>query len=196
MKKRISLLAFTLALFMSQSTVWARESENTHTVSSYVNLFLEEIQGTKNEESVSSLKESINHLMESIKPEDAKEILAFVEEKIEEGKWDSKEGIEEAIGEGEEKFDAKLTEEQKELIITIAEKIKKLGIDPKTLVKQAEKIYEKYSKDLQQEIEKNGQKIVEDTQSKIKEEINNSLTDYFSDMINSVKSFFKGIFKK
>lgn len=195
MKKRVCLLIFALTLFVSGFSVQAEESKNTSVLNSYVNLFLEEVKGTKKDESASDLKESLSRLMESVKPEDAKKILAFVEEKIEEGSWESEEGIEEAIAEGEEKF-GKLTDEQKSLILSAVEKVKALGIDPEFLVNQAEKIYEKYSQDIQEDITESSQKIAQEAQNKIKEEIDKSLTDYFSDMVNSVKAFFQGIFKK
>lgn len=195
MKKRVCLLVFALTLFMSGFSVQAEESKNTSVLNSYVNLFLEEVKGTKKDESASDLKESLSRLMESVKPEDAKKILAFVEEKIEEGNWENEEGIEEAIAEGEEKF-GKLTQEQRNLILSAVEKIKALGIDPEFLINQAEKIYEKYSQDIQEDITESSQKIAQEAQTKIKEEIDKSLTDYFSDMVNSVKAFFQGIFKK
>ena len=40
-------------------------------------------------------------------------IINFIGEKIEEGKWESEKGVEEAIAEGEKEFGATLTEEQK-----------------------------------------------------------------------------------
>lgn len=196
MKKRKLLLVFALTLCMFGFNTEAKAAEKNHTLSSYVELFLKEVKGDKKEDSAMDLEETLQELVKDIKPEDAEEILTFVKEKIAEGKWETKEGIEEAIREGEEKFKTSLTEEQKQCIISAAEKIKKLGIDPEYLVEQAEKIFEKYKNGLQSEIDKTGQKIVEETQTKIKEEISNSLADYFSDMVNNVKSFFKGIFKK
>lgn len=196
MKKRISLLILALALFLSPISIHAAEKNNTKTVDKYISFFLNEIKGTKNEESITSLKNSLDELVKNIKPEDAKKILQFVEEKIEEGKWDSEQGIKEAIAEGEKEFDVTLTKEQKEMVLSAISKIKKLGIKPEYLVEQIEKIYEKYGEDLEEGIKKEKDKIVEETQNKIKEEINKSVSNYFTDMVSNVKSFFKGIFKK
>lgn len=196
MKKRISLLVLTLTLFVSGINVQAAERDNTQTFNKYYNLFLNEIKGGQSEESVSSLIDSLNELIEDVEPEDAKKVLKFIEEKIEEGKWESQDGIEESIKEAEKEFGVTLTKEQKELILSVIAKIKGSGISPEYIIEQAEEIYEKYGEELKKEISENGKEIMEKTQSKIKEEVNRSLTDYFSDMVSSVKSFFRGIFSK
>ena len=196
MKKRIGLLALTLGLMLSGMNVQAVEKDNTLNLNKYVDLFLDEVKGEQSDESISALKDSLNELIENIEPEDAKKILNFVDEKIAEGKWESKEGIEEAIAEGEKEFGVTLTEEQKEMILSAISKIKKLGIAPEYIMEQAEKIYEKYGEELKENISESSKEIVEETQNKIKEEVNRSLTDYFSDMVSSVKIFFKGIFSK
>ena len=69
------------------------------------------------------------------------------------------------------------------------------------------KIFNKLVRDkIPQIIESNGEKCkirvlcdeeyLQELNKKIKEEVNKSLTDYFSDMVSSVKSFFRGIFSK
>lgn len=196
MKKRIGLLAITLGLMLSGIHVQAAEKDNTQIINKYFNLFLNEVKGVQSEESMSSLKDSINELIENVKPEDAKKILNFIQEKIEEGKWESQQGIEEAIAEGEKEFGVTLTEEQKEMILSAISKIKKLGIAPEYILEQAEEIYEKYGEELKEDISESSKEIIEEAQNKIKEEVNKSLTDYFSDMVSSVKTFFKGIFSK
>lgn len=196
MKKRIGLLVFSLTLCLSGIHVQAAEKNNTQTVSKYFNLFLDEVKGIQSEESVSLLKDSINQLIEDVNPEDAKKILNFVEEKVKEGKWESEKGIEEAIAEGEKEFGVTLTEEQKNMILSVISKIKNLGIEPEYVINQAEEIYEKYGEELKNDVSEKGKEIAEEVQNKIKEEVNKSLTDYFSDMVSNVKSFFAGIFSK
>lgn len=194
MKKRIGLLVLTLGFMLSGISVQA--AENTQVINKYFNLFLDEVKGVQSEESISSLKESLEELIQNVKPEDAKKIFNFINEKIEEGKWESENGIKEAIAEGEKEFDVTLTNEQKDMILSAVSKIKKLGIAPEYIVEQAEKIYEKYGADLKDEISENSQQIVEEAQNKIKEEIDKSVKDYFSDMVSNVKTFFRGIFSK
>lgn len=196
MKKRVVLLLLTLTLFLSGINVQATEKKNTNAVNKYVNFILNEVKGTKNEESISSLKDSMEQFIKNEKPEDVKKILNFISEKIGEGKWKSNDGIKEIIAEGEKEFDVTLTKEQKDKIISVINKVKKLGISPEYLLEQVEELYEKYGEKLTEEIEQEKDKIVEETQSKIKEEVNKSVSNYFSDMVNNVKSFFKGILKK
>lgn len=196
MKKRVSLLLLTMLLFLSGINVQAVEKKNTNMVNKYVTFFLNEVKGTKNEESVLSLKNSLEQFIKNVKPEEAKKILNFISEKIDEGKWESEEGIKEIIAEGEKEFDVTLTKEQKDKIISVIKKIKKLGISPESLLEQIEELYEKYGGELKEEIREEKDKIIEETQNKIKEEVNKSVSNYFSDMVNNVKSFFKGIFRK
>lgn len=192
MKIRVSILVLMLCLMFPQIDVNAQEKKSTNGLGSYVNSLLAKTKGN----GISSLEDSLEEVIENIKPEDAQKIFDFAGEKISDGSLETKQGIENAIKEAENKFGVTLTEEQKELIFSVAEKVKKLGIDPQYLVDQAEEIYKKYSKELKDDVTQKKQKIVEEVQEKIKEEISRSLSDYVSDMVKNVKSFFRGIFKK
>ena len=196
MKKRIGILVLMLCLMLPQITVNAEEKDMAKGLTGYVNMILAKTKGTSGEESMSSLKESLEEVIQNIKPEDAQKILDFASEKIQDGSLETKQGIENAIKEGEQKFGVTLTKEQKDLIFSVIEKVKKLGIDPQFIVDQAEEIYKKYSKEIKDEVNQKKQELVEEVQEKVKEEITRSLTDYVSDMVNNVKSFIKGMFKK
>ena len=196
MKKRLSILMLAVCLLFSQITVNAQEKEVSKGLSGYVNLLLAKTKSGNDDKSLSSLKDSLEDAIQNIKPEDAQKILDFVSEKIQDGSWETKQGIESAIKEAEKQFDVTLTKEQKDLVFSVAQKVKNLGIDPQFLVDQAEEIYKKYSNEIKDEVSKKGQKIAEEVQEKVKEEISRSLTDYVSDMVKNVKSFFRGIFKK
>ena len=196
MKKRIGVMALILCLSFSQMSVFASEKESGQGLNKYVNLLMAKAKGSSNSESMSSLKDTLEDVIQNIDPEDAQKILDFVNKKIEDGSWKSVEGIDRAISEGEQEFDVTLTKEQKELVHSVAEKVKKLGIDPTFLVEQAEEIYEKYSDELKKEVTEAGEKMVEEVQEKVKEEVSRSLNDYFNDMVRNVKTFFKGIFKR
>ena len=196
MKKRMGILVLALSLLVSPMNVLAQSQDNSKTIHNYINLILDEVKDKKSEESLSSLKNTLEEVIKNIKPEDAAKILSFVEEKLQNGVLDSKEDIDKAIKEAEEKFDVTLTTEQKELVYSIISKVKNSGIDPMFLVKQAEKIYEKYGKELKEEATKTGEKIKEEAREKIKEEVNKSITNYFSDMVTNVTTFLKGFFKK
>lgn len=196
MKKITALVVLILTLSLSGILVCATEKDHMQVVSQYVNLFLDEVKETKSEESVSALKDSLEQFIENVKPEDAKKIIDFLNEKIDEGKWESEEGINEAITEAEKKFKVTLTKEQKEMINSLIKRIKSVEISPQYLLEQIDDIYEKYGEELKLDFEKGKEKIVQEAKNKIKEEISKSATNYFSDMVNNVKSFFKGIFRK
>ena len=196
MKKRIGILVLMLCLIFPQITVNAEEKEMAKGLTGYVNMLFAKTKGGKGDQTVSSLKDSLEEVIQSIKPEDAQKILDFVSEKIQDGSWETKQGVESAIQDGEKEFGVTLTKEQKELVFSIVEKVKKLGIDPQFLVDQAEEIYKKYSNEIKNEVNQKKQEIVEEVQEKVKEEISRSLTDYVSDMVKNVTSFFKGIFKR
>lgn len=196
MKKRIGLLVLTFVLLFSGMDVKAVEKENLQTIGKYVDFVLDEVKGTGNEESVTSLKNSLEQLLGDLKPEDAKKIFQFLKEKIDEGKWDSDKGIKEAISEGEKRFKVTLTKEQEAAVLSVISNMKKLGISPEYFVEQMEGIYQKYSDELKKSVESKKDKVIKEAQNKIKEEVNKTVTNYFSDMMNNVKSFVKGIFKR
>ena len=196
MKRRLGILVLLLCLIFPQITVNAEEKDMTKGLTGYVNMLLAKTKSGSGEETMSSLKESLEEVIQNIKPEDAQKILDFVSEKIQDGSWETKQGIENAIKEAEKEFGVTLTTEQKDLIFSVVEKVKKLGIDPQFLVDQAEEIYEKYSKEIKDDVNQKKQEIINEVQEKVKEEITRSLTDYVSDMVKNVRSFFKGIFKR
>ena len=87
MKKRIGILVLTLGLMLSGIDVQASGKNSTFNFSQYFNLLLDEVKGVQNEDSLSSLKDSIDELIKNVKPEEAKKILQFVE------KYDNKQGF-------------------------------------------------------------------------------------------------------
>ena len=196
MKKRIIILGFAFMLCNIQIPAQAAEKTGIETVSRYFDNFIGEVQEKYGIDSLSSITDSVEELVKNISAEDAEKLIKFVKREVEEGNWESQEGIEKAIREGEEEFGVTLSKEQKEQILSVIAKIKKLGLEPDFLIKQAEKIYEDYGKELTENATEAGKEIMEETKEKIKEEVNKSITNYFSDMISNVKSFFKGIFKK
>lgn len=199
MKKRVSLLILTCCLLLPGIKIQAAEKQILG-LGKYFELFVNEIAGNNSEEGISSLMDSGEELIKNVKPEDAQKLLDFIRKQIQDGKLDSDTGIEKAIEEGEKEFQVTLTKEQKEKIKSVISKIKKLGIAPEFVLDQVEKIYTKYAKELAEDsvnsLKENSKDVLNETQNKIKEEISKSLTDYLSDMVQSVKSFFKGIFNR
>ena len=196
MKKRIGVLVLALSILMSGMSVQALEHKILSAGSKYVKFFFDELTGNSSEEGLSSLIESAEELMKDVKPEDAKKLIEFSKKQIQDGKWDTEKGIKEAIAEGEKEFGITLTEKQKEQILSVIAKVKKLGISPDYILAQAEKIYEKYGKELKEEAQNAGKELLQDAKEQVKEEVKKSFADYFTDMFYNVKTFFKGIFNK
>lgn len=111
------------------------------------------------------------------------ELVAFIKAKLASGELETDEEIREAIREGEEKFNVSLTDEEKEKILQVMQKIKDLGLDPEKLLDQAKDLYEEY-----------GSELFDNAQEVVKQSFFDSLTGYFDDMGTRVKSFFKDIF--
>lgn len=194
MKKRVSLLMLTATLSLSGIHVQAAEDQTSGIIHKYLDFFAGEITGNKENDGLFSLMDSAEELLKNVEPEEAEKVIAFIEEQIQEGRWESEEGIKEAIARGEKEFGVELTEEQKDQVMSVIAKIKKMGISPEFILEQAKKIYEKYGGELKDKADEAGKEILSDTQDKIKEEVKKSFTDYFSDMVNSVKTFFRGMF--
>lgn len=75
--------------------------------------------------------------------EDAEELIALIKEKVVEGNLDSEEEILEAVEEAAEQLEINLSQEDRQLILELMEKIKNLDIDMDQLKKQAKAVYEK-----------------------------------------------------
>ena len=80
MKKRIGILVLMLCLMLPQITVNAEEKDMAKGLTGYVNMILAKTKGGSGEESMSSLKESLEEVIQNIKPEDAQKILDFASE--------------------------------------------------------------------------------------------------------------------
>ncbi|MGL5258967.1 MAG: DUF1002 domain-containing protein [Lachnospiraceae bacterium] len=113
------------------------------------------------------------------------ELVAFLKGKIASGEVETEEDILNLIEESEEKFNVTLTEDQKAQILSLMEKIKKLGLDPEVLLDQASDLYEKY-----------GTEIFENVETAIKDSVKTSITKYFTNVVDYVSSFISNIFSK
>ena len=115
--------------------------------------------------------------------EEIEELMAYVKGKLAAGELESKEDILAAIKEGEVKFGVTLTEEQKQQILDVMEKIDKLGLDPEKLLDQAKDLYEKF-----------GEEVVNKATDAVKKSVTESIGDFFSEMVDEVVNFFKNLF--
>lgn len=115
--------------------------------------------------------------------EEIEELMAYVKAKLAAGELETEEDILEAIQEGETKFGVTLTEEQKQQILAVMEKIDKLGLDPEKLLDQAKDLYEKF-----------GEEVVDKAADAVKKSVTDSIGDFFSEMVDEVVNFFKNLF--
>ena len=128
----------------------------------------------------------ISELAELVKgrsSEEIEEVVEFIKEKLAAGDLETDEDIEEAIEEGEDKFQVTLTEEEKDKILDVMHRIKDLGLDPEKLLDRAKDMYTKF-----------GDELVDNAETAVKETVKNSVTNYFSDFGKRIKEFVVTIF--
>ena len=150
--------------------------------------------GKEEESQIESITDEMGNILKNMKDSDIRKLLEFAKDQVAKGNWETREGIDQAIREGEEEFGITLTEKEKEKIHNIINKIKELKIAPEFILEQAEKIYKKYGKELTDNAKQAGEEILEDTKEKIQEDIKRSMKDYFSNMVGKVRTFLKGFF--
>ena len=123
--------------------------------------------------------------VENIDNKKVENLIAFVKGKIAIGNIENAEDILNAIQDGEQEFNITLTEEQKRQLIKLMEKIDNLGLSPEQLLEQAKDFYKKY-----------GSELLSNAQETVKESVSKSISDYFSDMLERIKSLFHNFFMK
>lgn len=178
--KKFWMLLVMLTLFMTMGmTVQAKDQGENEQSANVFDLLGEEFS-ERGTDVVAWLSEELGK-EENAKL--AKDVIAFIREKLEAGELATDQDISNAIKEGEVKFDVSLTEEEKEEILQVAQKIKDLGLDPEKLLSRVEKLFDEAGEDL-----------VEEAEETVKKSFVESVTGFFQDMGTRVKEFFTGIF--
>jgi len=154
MKKIIVMFAALIFLFGSGITVQAESKENTTVVSDLL------------------------ELVKDRSGEEIDELIEFVKEKLTAGDLETDQDIQNAIREGEDKFQVSLTEEEKQKILDVMHKIKELGLDPEKLLEQTKELYHKF-----------GDELVSNAEEAVKQSFKKSVTGFFSDFGNRIKDF-------
>lgn len=134
-------------------------------------------------ESDDSVISELTELVKGRSSEEIEEVVEFIKEKLEEDGLETDEEIWDAIEEGEDKFQVALAEEEKEKILDIMHKIKKLGLNPEKLLDRAKEMYTQL-----------GDELIDNAESAVKETVKNSVTNYFSDFGKRIKEFVVTIF--
>ena len=143
-------------------------------------------------DAVEQIKEQLGDVFENMDQETAGELFRFLKEKIAEGKLDSKEGIQDMIEEGEEKFDTQIDEETVKKMVETMEKLEKMGFSAETVIDKAQKLYEDYGADFVDHVDE----LVKDA---VKDAAQNAAESILQNVKNSAKAFFSRIsnsFKK
>lgn len=114
-------------------------------------------------------------------PEEVSELLDFIKEKWDAGEFDSREDIEAAIEEGEEKFGVELDEGKREQLAQALEKLDELGLDHDAALSLAKNLYRDYGDeivdDLQSLYDQYGDELVENAETILKEQLAGPLGD-------------------
>lgn len=143
-------------------------------------------------DAVEQIREQLGDVFENMDQETAGELFRFLKEKIAEGKLDSKEGIQDMIEEGEEKFDTQIDEETVKKMVETMEKLEKMGFSAETVIDKAQKLYEDYGADFADHVDE----LVKDA---VKDAAQNAAESVLQNVKNSAKAFFSRIsnsFKK
>ena len=159
MKKIIVMFAALVFLFGAGITVQAESKEGTAVVSDLL------------------------ELVKDRSSEEVDELIEFIKEKLAAGDLATDQDIQNAIEEGEEKFQVALTEEEKQKILDVMHKIKELGLDPEKLLDQAKDLYNKF-----------GDELIGNAEQAVKQSFKDSVSDFFTDFGNRIKDFCVNLF--
>lgn len=130
-----------------------------------------------------SVISELTELVKGRSSEEIEDVVEFIKEKLAAGDLETDEDIEDAIKEGEDKFQVELTEEEKEKILDVMHRITDLGLDPEKLLDRAKEMYTKF-----------GDELVDNAETTVKETVKNSVAGYFSDFGKRIKEFVVTIF--
>lgn len=122
--------------------------------------------------------------------EQVSELIAFIKAELAGKDLNTEEEIDEAVREAAKKYGANLTEEEIKKIVDLMLKIKELGLDYGTLLEQAEDLYSKFGTDFSAE------DLEEMTEGGTAVIIKKTVGKFFSNMVEKISGFFKGLFGK
>lgn len=132
--------------------------------------------------------EEFKKILEESDSDDVKQVIAFIKEKAKQGELETEADFRDAIREGEEEFDVTLSEDNVDRIVSVAKKLKGLGLSSEELVAQVEVMYDKY-----------GAQLVDEADEAIREAVSDAVTQttntFWEGVKKSISGFFKNIFE-
>ena len=137
----------------------------------------------KEDSTMNELINTIDEIVEGASNEEIEELIIFIKAKLDSGDLATDQDIQDAIKEGEEKFQVTLTEEEKQKILDVMHKIEELGLDPEKLLDQAKDLYEKL-----------GDELIENAEEAVKQSMKDSVSNFFSDFGKRIKDFVLNLF--
>lgn len=109
-------------------------------------------------------------------PEEVKELIAYVKDKYENDELSSAEDIYAAIAEGEAEFHITLSEEERQNLVLIYQKVSDMGLDVGNVLDQTVKVYEKY-----------GDEVFNDSSAAVKEVVAGTVSQTFKQFMTDLK---------
>lgn len=129
------------------------------------------------------LTREINTLVDNSEKEKIPEVISFVKEKAKDGDLKSKEGIKQAISEGEDKFDVHISKEDSERIIDTVSTLENMGFSTEMIASKVEDAYQKYGEDFTDHLEEvfveAAENIAEDAAQGVVNGIKSKITKLF-----------------
>ena len=124
-----------------------------------------------------------------------KKALEKMREKLDAGELETDEQIREAISQCEEELEITLTEEQKEQLLGLIQKMNALGLNSDEILSKAQELYEEYGEQIKKSADAAIQEnIVEPVKEAVVEGTKSAIRDFFRDMGESIRSFFARLF--
>ena len=134
-------------------------------------------------------------LMKALSGEGKYEITSEMKEKLDAGELETDEQIREAISQCEEELEITLTEEQKEQLLGLIQKMNALGLNSDEMLSKAQELYEEYGEQIKKSADAAIQEnIVEPVKEAVVEGTKSAIRDFFRDMGESIRSFFARLF--
>lgn len=174
-RKLLGILAAFLLLFAAgAATAYASESAGETAKDDAANV-------------IDQVKAQLSAAFENIDEETAGEVFSFLKEKVGEGSLSSKEGIQSAIEEGEDKFGVVISKENAAELVAAMEKLESMGFSAEYIIDKTESLYQEYGNEFVEHVD-------EVITGAVKNAASNAVGSFFTNLKNAVKSFFSNLF--
>ena len=133
----------------------------------------------------------ISEQLEGVSNEDVEALVAWLKSMIATGKLDTSDenSIRGTIKEGEDKFGVKLSDSEKDQIVSLLKKLDALGLNGTYLIDQAQNLYQKYGSDIVNQ----AQTVIDDA---VKDAAGQAARSFFTSVKDSFTGFFTKLFNK